>query len=93
MRTFRSQRPVRSQGQRQVVVNRGRNQDEAVEAIEQASMAGQGRPDVLDADVAFDGRECEVTELSEHADQQVPGRSANRVPRSECPGTTNRRQR
>ena len=49
----------------------GRDQDQAVEAVEQPAVAGNDGAHVLDAEVALDGGEHQVAELPRQADDEA----------------------
>ena len=61
----------RPQDQREVVVIKWSDQDETIETVQQAAMAWQQMAQVLDPDIALDGREQEITELAENADTRT----------------------
>src|ERR1700682_5627866 len=62
-----------------VVKYRGRNEDQAVEAVEQAAVAGGEDARVLDAEVAFDRGEHQVAELADDADDDAQRHQPNRL--------------
>src|SRR5207248_2371298 len=78
--------PYSRQRPRQVV-GRGDDDEQAVEAVEDAAVAGDDRAAVLDPGLALQQRLGEVAELAESAegdaDQRRPG-EADRQPEGEC---------
>ena len=52
------------------MIDRGRNQYEAVEPVQPAAVARNANAEILDADVAFDRGENEVAELAEQTNEQ-----------------------
>src|SRR5438876_12068645 len=50
------------------MINRRRYKDQTIETIQPSPMARNGRADIFDAEVTFDRRKHQVSQLPEHTD-------------------------